>query len=291
MKDLKKCLMQEGGNGHCAPWNMCSHSEETQAMEANCGPGPVSWARSSNFCKARSNGPSERGDPEEAWIRNICHFSLGLRKLFILFSPDCFIWHILGEMASSFPRVLEAACLFLQLAILQVGVTGTHMETWCHLWPHYSTEIQGLGRVSWAAEGRAQGGRCISHLHYRWLLFATLPRCLPKSSSLTVYWESLSQLNLLLMPPTSLATVSIISATFLKIPMLQGHAIQTVLGEAKLMSIKRVTRCPQFTWDCSSLYLCGCNSTPLFSQNWLEWQVIRTVYYKLFSKKGSFEWL
>lgn len=81
--------------------------------------------RASTSARPGSNGTSERGGPKEAWIRNTCCFSLGLRKLFILFFPDCFIWQILGEMASSFPRVLEAACLFLQLAILQVGVMGT----------------------------------------------------------------------------------------------------------------------------------------------------------------------
>lgn len=76
-----------------------------------------------------SGGPSQREGPEEARTRNTCCFSLGPRKLFILFFTDCFIWQILGEMASSLPSVLEAACLFLQLAILQVGLTGTRTET------------------------------------------------------------------------------------------------------------------------------------------------------------------
>lgn len=163
-------------------------------------PGHVSqlWTRpnrlgkESNFCETRFQWPISETRPREAWIRNTCCFSLDLRKLFILCFPDCFIWQILGEMASSFPRVLEAACLFLQLAILQGRVTGTHMEGWCHSWPHYFTEIQGLDRVSWAAKGQVQRGQCISHLCYWWLLFAALPRCLPKSTSFTVHWESLS---------------------------------------------------------------------------------------------------
>lgn len=108
----------------------------------------ISWANNSNFGKTVFQWPIKGRGSEEAWIRNICRFSLGPRKLFILFFLDCFIWHILSEMAFSFPKVLEAACLFLQLAVLQVGVMSTHTETWCHLWARYSAKIQHLGKVS-----------------------------------------------------------------------------------------------------------------------------------------------
>lgn len=120
----------------------------------------VNRARSPGQSTAASARPGsmarQRGGPEEVWIRNTCRFLLGLRKLFISFFPDCLIWQILGEMASSFPRVLEAACLFLQLAVLQVGVMGIHTEG--DLMSLAGTLLQGSGRVGWAAEGLARGG-------------------------------------------------------------------------------------------------------------------------------------
>ena len=154
-----------------------------------------SGQRAATSTRPGSNGPSEREGPEEAWIRNTCCFSLGLRKLFILFFPDCFIWQILGEMASSFPRVLEAAYLFLQLAVLQVGVTGTHMETRCHWWAGLQKYREWVGSAEWQ-EGLVPEWQRISHLHYWWLLFAAPPRSLPKPSSLTEHCKSLSQLRI-----------------------------------------------------------------------------------------------
>lgn len=115
-------------------------------------PSPAGWAEQW-LRTTRFQGPIGDGGAQGSLNRNTCHFSLGQRKLFILFSPDCFIWQFLGEMASSFPRALEAACLFLQLAVLQVEVMGTHTEARCHWWARDSTEIQGSGRASRAAEG------------------------------------------------------------------------------------------------------------------------------------------
>lgn len=68
--------------------------------------------RAATSVRPGSNGPSVRRDPEEAWIRNTCCFSLVLRKLFILCFLDCFIWQILGEMASSFPGSLKLLVCF-----------------------------------------------------------------------------------------------------------------------------------------------------------------------------------
>lgn len=151
------------------------------------------------------------------------------------------------------------------------------MEGLCHSWPHYFTEIQGLDRVSWVAKGQVQWGQCISHLHYWWLLFAALPRCLPKSSSFTV--RTLSPLNLLLMLPTSLSRVSINSTSSLKIPMHQSHAIQTVLGEAKPRGWPDVPSWPETVL----VYTSADVIVPLFLSKltWLEWQVIKILHYKL----------
>lgn len=118
--------------------------------------------------------------------------------------------------------------------------------------------------------------------------FAALPGCLPKSSSLTVHWESLSPLNLLLMLPTSLARVSINSTSSLKIPMHQSHAIQTVLGEAKPRTWPDVPSWPKTVL----VYTCADVIVPLFLSKliWLEWQVIKTLHYKVcFLKK--FFWM
>lgn len=210
-----------------------------RTAKPNVNQAQSSGQRAAPSTRPGSSGPSERGGPEEAWIRNTCCFSLGLRKLFILFFPDCFIWQILGEMASSFPRVLEAAYLFLQLAVLQVGVTGTHMETQCHWWACYFAEIQGLGRVGWMA-GRP-GPRMATHFPPKLLVATVCSSAKEPSKALLPHWAlkiSKSTENLLLMPPVSLATVSVKPTFFLKIPILQSHPNQPVPWEAKPMPSK-----------------------------------------------------
>lgn len=244
MKDLKNRLMWEDEMGTMLHAVRDAIQERPRAAKPTVYQAQ-SGQRAATSARPGSNGPSERGGPEQAWIRNTCHFSLGLRKLFILFSPDCFIWQILGEMASSFPRVLEAACLFLQLAVLQVGVTGSHIEAWCHWWAYYVAEIQGLGRVSWMA-GRPGPGMA-THFPPT-ILMATvcssakepsevlLPHCALKVSKSTV--------NLLLIPPASTARVFINTTSSLKPQCSRATPISLFHEMLSLRHPNRVTRCP-----------------------------------------------
>lgn len=104
---------------------------------------------------------------------------------------------------------------------------------------------------------------------------------------------SKSTVNLLLMPPESPATVSINITTSLKSQCSRASPISLFCEKLSLYHPSRVTRCPQFTQDSSSLYLLYRHNSALafLSQSlsklsWLGRKVIGTFHFQcVFSKE------